>query len=703
MSIDSDDEYTPSLPGIPDDHPAAGGPIYGIQNQVNTPPMDWGESHRPADPAKATRRKADAEALNEKLVRTDPGMRNPAGRSARQGALNESKEATQAETQASGQEAQVAGAAPKQRKSRMLKAKDRAPDSADENQQTDAVAKPARKSRATPKAVAAAAEQGAPASAEATKSPRVSRKRSKPANLEQGEPAAETTRASSGDIPPITQEAITFLSNPDAKATDLFKLQPESQEFVQYHITNMQRLEADIAFGYSHLEATKRTFAPVVEKVTDALLSRLSKGSVALAKAPTAEVAAPDQVKVSRASYGSKQASIGAQQFVTVKLGKMEISPEKRGVLEPQAAQAMAEDMTRANKVMSTALVMMSAPIGDLTREIAADLVAGDLNEVRAIRDDRTRQLALNAMLQSSHAQPHYKGEFERHAPDLVAPAQEAGTAIHHEKAAWTVIRATAPAEARESAQEVENTIERGIAPERDRKPSQDDQLQASTADTGAAERAPQPGIGKRFLRAVGSAAQVAGTWLQSKGEEGPAPAAAQVSLEKEVEQPSPGKPAAVPDEKSRVIPETVARRFLKVEHDYYFLDKTPAFSDRGEKLATRGAHPEVVRSMVEIAKARGWDSITAKGDAEFRRGIWMEGMQSGLKVAGYQPTALDLAELANLPAKNSVEKGLAKERAEAQAQPTVKPLTADPGLASAAAEQGQRAALMMQQVVSAR
>lgn len=63
---------------------------------------------------------------------------------------------------------------------------------------------------------------------------------------------------------------------------------------------------------------------------------------------------------------------------------------------------------------------------------------------------------------------------------------------------------------------------------------------------------------------------------------------------------------------------------------------------------------------MVEIAKARGWNTITVKGTEEFRQSAWMEATQDGLTVAGYKPTALDLAKLANRPASNTVEKGVA-------------------------------------------
>jgi hypothetical protein len=127
-----------------------------------------------------------------------------------------------------------------------------------------------------------------------------------------------------------------------------------------------------------------------------------------------------------------------------------------------------------------------------------------------------------------------------------------------------------------------------------------------------------------------------------------------------------------------------VTQRFLKIEQNYYFPDKTHAFSDHGNKLATRASHPEVVRSLVEIAKARGWDSITVKGSDEFRRSVWVKAAQSGLKVAGYKPTALDLAELAQSPARNAVEKGSVTERhtksaksSGAQAVPESIPATA--------------------------
>jgi hypothetical protein len=215
-------------------------------------------------------------------------------------------------------------------------------------------------------------------------------------------------------------------------------------------------------------------------------------------------------------------------------------------------------------------------------------------------------------------------------------------------------VRAPAPvaAEPKKHESEVENTIERGPVLKLGKPPAIE---VAEAAPASPAEGNSLPGFGKKVLQIMGNTADVAGAWLHSKAKQ------AETSRMGGASPDSLKKPAP-PDGSARVVPASVARRFLKVETEYYFPDKSPAFSDRGDKLATRGAHPEVVRSLVEIAQARGWASITVKGTDEFRRSAWMEAAQAGMKVAGYQPTALDLAELANRPVRNAVEKGLQRD-----------------------------------------
>ena len=107
--------------------------------------------------------------------------------------------------------------------------------------------------------------------------------------------------------------------------------------------------------------------------------------------------------------------------------------------------------------------------------------------------------------------------------------------------------------------------------------------------------------------------------------------------------------------DRSKAVPEAVKARFMQVDHDYFWPDKTPAFIDRDSKLATRGENAEVIRAMVQIAKARDWTSITVKGTEEFRRGAWLEASLVGMHVEGYKPTELDKQDLARRPSGNSV------------------------------------------------
>lgn len=117
----------------------------------------------------------------------------------------------------------------------------------------------------------------------------------------------------------------------------------------------------------------------------------------------------------------------------------------------------------------------------------------------------------------------------------------------------------------------------------------------------------------------------------------------------------------------STAVPDSVRKRFLKVGSDYFFPDRSPAFVDRGAKLATKGEHPEVVRALVEIAKERGWNSVTVKGSEGFRRAAWMEAAKSGMQIAGYKPTELDLAQLKQREPNNSIEPGPIRDQTVAR------------------------------------
>ena len=461
-------------------------------------------------------------SIEDKEERTPPPVDLPVSQGAEK---NGSGGPTTETTQASD----GGDAIPKAAKRRTSKSKEAG--IGDTAQQMDASVKPARKSRAAAKA-ADAVEPLAPAPSE----PKRTRRRASPSKEVKQDVAQPASHRA--DIPHVTEEAIAFLANSDAKLPELFKLQPESREFVLYHMSNLQRLDADIAAGRSYLATHMPKFSPAFEKTVDALLAKLaqSQRTASITSAPNADKSTLASVP---RFYGPSQ-----------------------------------------------------------------------VTEVIQVR-----------------------------APALVA------------------------AEPKKHEGEAENSIERGPVLNLD-KPAAIDVLEPTPVSS--AESKSLPGFGKKVLQIMGNTADVAGAWLHSKAK--PAETSKMVG-------PSPDsvKEPAPPDRSARVVPASVARRFLKVETEYYFPDKSPAFSDRGDKLATRGAHPEVVRSLVEIAQARGWTSITVKGTDEFRRSAWMEAAQAGMKVAGYQPTALDLAELANRPAKNAVEKGRQRDLDKAPAAPSTR------------------------------
>ncbi|MDY0977699.1 LPD7 domain-containing protein [Massilia sp. CFBP9012] len=345
-------------------------------------------------------------------------------------------------------------------------------------------------------------------------------------------------------------------------------------------------------------------------------------------------------------------------------------------LVEPatQAHKATRADWGLTYEVISNLSNLVGSEMS-LTKDETAALARRTIATIRAIEVPRYRDQALAASHQAALWHPQYRTEFAHNAPDLVALAE----------VAYRTDDSAPPAGSKKLHMD-ENSIEQSplLLVTKAQTVHQNDQAASAVhrpsssekvgkeatvseaSDEAAAPSAPgHSGLGRRLLLAIEGAVSQTNTWLsirrmKSMDSVGVTP----VSLE---------KPTATPvqaDNKSSVVPESVARRFLRVETEYYFQDRTPAFSDRGGKLATRSANPEIVRSMVEIAKARGWDTITVKGAEEFRRSTWMEATQLGLTVGGYKPAALDIAALANRPESNTVEKGVAQIKGGVPIQP---------------------------------
>ena len=104
--------------------------------------------------------------------------------------------------------------------------------------------------------------------------------------------------------------------------------------------------------------------------------------------------------------------------------------------------------------------------------------------------------------------------------------------------------------------------------------------------------------------------------------------------------------------EQRRHIPEHIRKRFVQVGRHYHFPDGTRAFTDRGGRLTTPSENTEVIRSLVSIAQARGWNEITVRGTERFRKDAWTAARLAGLEVRGYRPTEFEQERVARLLAR---------------------------------------------------
>lgn len=86
-------------------------------------------------------------------------------------------------------------------------------------------------------------------------------------------------------------------------------------------------------------------------------------------------------------------------------------------------------------------------------------------------------------------------------------------------------------------------------------------------------------------------------------------------------------------------VPQSVRDRFVQEGNRFYFPDGAPAFRDKGRRLTTVSENTEVVRSLVEIARSRGWTEVSVSGTEAFRRQAWQQARLAGLGVRGYRPS----------------------------------------------------------------
>lgn len=137
----------------------------------------------------------------------------------------------------------------------------------------------------------------------------------------------------------------------------------------------------------------------------------------------------------------------------------------------------------------------------------------------------------------------------------------------------------------------------------------------------------------------------------------------------------------------SRAVPEAVRRLYRVDGTTYRFPDGTVAFADRGRSLVTPSENTEVVKSMVEIAQARGWTRLAVSGSEQFRQRAWAAGEERGLVIAGYQPSKEERERRRRRMAARA-DPSTAAIVPEPQPQSAVPTADARPGERSTAAEE---------------
>jgi len=94
-------------------------------------------------------------------------------------------------------------------------------------------------------------------------------------------------------------------------------------------------------------------------------------------------------------------------------------------------------------------------------------------------------------------------------------------------------------------------------------------------------------------------------------------------------------------------VPDSVVAQYVRF--DGKFLDRKTEvvhFVDSGRKLETDSNDRQVIRNMVEVAKAKNWGELHLKGSEEFKREAWIAAELAGLKSTGFKPKPQDHALL---------------------------------------------------------
>jgi hypothetical protein len=114
-------------------------------------------------------------------------------------------------------------------------------------------------------------------------------------------------------------------------------------------------------------------------------------------------------------------------------------------------------------------------------------------------------------------------------------------------------------------------------------------------------------------------------------------------------------------------------RRSMRIYYTDY-QQKSEVMRAELPRITTRLDDRQTVSAMLDLAQARGWQSVKLRGTDSFKREAWVQAQIRGMQTEGYQPKATDMQEAQRRTVAATPVAPPAKASAEATAASTVRP-----------------------------
>jgi hypothetical protein len=145
--------------------------------------------------------------------------------------------------------------------------------------------------------------------------------------------------------------------------------------------------------------------------------------------------------------------------------------------------------------------------------------------------------------------------------------------------------------------------------------------------------------------------------------------------------------PAEMRALRSRPAPDDIETDAVARRHNLYMAERRSTriyYTDYQQKSEVMRAAParittklddrQTVSAMLDLAQARGWQSVKLRGTDNFKREAWVQAQVRGMQTEGYQPKATDMQEAQRRTVAATPVAPPAKASAEATAASTVRP-----------------------------